>query len=166
MMAAHFQDPRGEYSKQCPYCLEYITVDHLNRDFCPEKNGIKNFCKNRYRRLKDNLFNRGVVIEKPKPKPLKISISRENPKSKKTINDSINDACVEKNKRILESLLGSEDHSEIEVNDLLREGYETDFFESLHDTPSGFQVYKVGPFSVTYLPNDLVYITYFKILKL
>ncbi|MFN5879377.1 MAG: hypothetical protein ACK44B_10940 [Flavobacteriales bacterium] len=159
-MVAQFQDPRGEYSKQCPYCLEYITVDHLNRDFCPEKNGIKDFCKNRYRRLKDNLKAIGVVIEKPASKPLKITISRDKTHSNKTIDDSINDSIVERNKRILESLLGSEEYFQIELNELLHEGFEIDFYDSVQDTSSGYQVHKIGLFALVFLDNDLVYITF------
>ncbi|MFN5148786.1 MAG: hypothetical protein ACK5EK_07255 [Flavobacteriia bacterium] len=159
-MVAQFQDPRGEYSKQCPYCLEYITVDHLNRDFCPEKNGIKDFCKNRYRRLKDSLKAIGIVIEKPASKPLKITISRDKTHSKKTIDDDINDSIVDRNKRILHSLLGSKDHRQIDLSDLLLEGYEIDCYDSVHDTLSGYQVHKIGLFALVFLDNDLVYITF------
>lgn len=165
-MAAQFQDPRGEYSKQCPYCLEYITVDHLNRDYCPEKNGKKDFCKNRYRRLKDNFEAIGVVIEKPESKPLKISITRDNAKSKKTIDDAINDSIVERNKKILESLLGTEDHCEIELNALLLKGYELDCYDSVYDTSSGHQVHKIGRFALAFLENDLVYVTFENLLNI
>lgn len=165
-MAVQFQDPRGEYSKQCPYCLELITVDHLNRDYCPEKNGIKDFCKNRYRRLKDSLKAMGVVIEKPESKPLKISITRDKPKSKKTIDDVINDSIIERNKKILESLLGSEEYCKIELSELLQEGYEVDFYDSEQDTSSGYQVYKIGRFAVVFLDKDMAYITFENLLDI
>lgn len=159
-MAAQFQDPRGEYSKQCPYCLEYITVDHLNRDYCPEKNGIKNFCKNRYRRLKDSLKESGVVIEKPESKPLKISITRDKTKSKKTINEDIYDSIIERNKRILESLLDSEEYCQIELGELLQEGYEIDFYDLMQNSTSGHVVYKIGRFAMVFLDDFMVYITH------
>lgn len=44
-------DPLGEYLKVCPYCGESFTAGHMNRQFCPEKNGFKDYCKNRYKRL-------------------------------------------------------------------------------------------------------------------
>ncbi len=44
-------DPLGEYVKVCPYCGESFTAGHMNRQFCPEKNGFKDYCKNRYKRL-------------------------------------------------------------------------------------------------------------------
>lgn len=47
-----FEDVHGEYLRICPYCQEYFTADHMNRKFCPRKNGKNNFCKNRWKRLK------------------------------------------------------------------------------------------------------------------
>ena len=44
-------DPIGEYLKTCPYCGDQFTAGHMNRDFCPDKNGHKNYCKNRYKRI-------------------------------------------------------------------------------------------------------------------
>ncbi len=44
-------DPRDEYIRICPYCVEEFIAGHMNRLFCPEKNGIINFCKNRWKRI-------------------------------------------------------------------------------------------------------------------
>ena len=44
-------DPRGEYMRECPYCKLQFTASHMNRDYCPSKNGKKDWCKNRYKRL-------------------------------------------------------------------------------------------------------------------
>lgn len=44
-------DPRGEYLRECPYCKLQFTANHMNRDYCPSKNGKKDWCKNRYKRL-------------------------------------------------------------------------------------------------------------------
>ena len=44
-------DPIGEYIRTCPYCEDVFTAQHMNREFCPEKNGLKDYCKNRYKRL-------------------------------------------------------------------------------------------------------------------
>ena len=44
-------DPRGEYYRKCPYCNNEFTARHMNRLFCYEKNGMKDWCKNRYKRL-------------------------------------------------------------------------------------------------------------------
>ena len=34
---------KAERIKLCPFCLENITVSHFGRDFCPKKNGNKDF---------------------------------------------------------------------------------------------------------------------------
>jgi ribosomal protein S27AE len=44
-------DPRGEYKRECPYCKLQFTANHMNRDYCPSKNGKKDWCKNRYKRI-------------------------------------------------------------------------------------------------------------------
>lgn len=53
-----FEDVHGEYLRICLYCQEYFTADHMNRKFCPRKNVKNNFCKNRWKRLKQsNTYN-------------------------------------------------------------------------------------------------------------
>ena len=165
-MAAQFQDPRGEYSKQCPYCLEYITVNHLNRLFCTEKNGIRDFCKNRFKRLKYNLMGNGVILDKAESIPLKITFNSDHSKTKKTIDESIHDSIVRRNKKILESLLGSEESVKIELHELKKEGYDADFFDSELDNLAGVQLHSVGRFAVAYLDNNSVVITLLKLLDL
>lgn len=55
MMESEYEDPRGEYLRICPYCDDEFVADHMNREFCPEKNGIKNWCKNRFKRISKEL---------------------------------------------------------------------------------------------------------------
>ena len=43
-------DPIGEYYRICPYCGFEFTANHMNRKFCAEKSGKKDYCKIRYRR--------------------------------------------------------------------------------------------------------------------
>lgn len=60
-----FEDVHGEYLRKCPYCQEFFTADHMNRKFCPTKNGRNNFCKNRWKRLKltnDKKSNQNIEI--------------------------------------------------------------------------------------------------------
>ena len=63
-MTAKFNpDPIGEYQRICPYCSEIFTANHMNRKYCPSKDGIVEYCKRRSKRLHRNkeaerLFNR------------------------------------------------------------------------------------------------------------
>jgi hypothetical protein len=50
-MVSENPDPRGEYKRTCPYCDKEFTANHMNREFCPEKNGMIDYCKNRYKRI-------------------------------------------------------------------------------------------------------------------
>jgi hypothetical protein len=165
-MAAQFLDARGEYSRQCPYCLEYITVDHMSRKYCPEKNGIKDFCKSRFKRLKDNLKSNGVVLDQPESQPLKIRISRDPSARRKTIDDSIYDSMIRRNIKILRRLIGENEYLVIGLNELKKQGYEMDFFTSQHENAAGIVLHKIGPFAVGLKDDENVYITYFNLLKI
>ena len=48
-------DPDNEYIKICAYeyCKKVFEADHMLQCYCPEKNGVRNFCKNRQKRLND-----------------------------------------------------------------------------------------------------------------
>jgi ribosomal protein S27AE len=72
MLLENFQDPRGEYKRICPYCLEPFIATHMNRFYCPEKNGVKNFCKHRQKRLVGELKESGIEIDRPERPPLKL----------------------------------------------------------------------------------------------
>jgi len=72
MMEFENPDPRGEYIRTCPYCDDVFTAQHMNREFCPEKNGIIDYCKNRYKRIA-RLENDGqcnIEIEEPPDIPI------------------------------------------------------------------------------------------------
>ena len=69
MKAEENPDPLGEYKRICPYCKVEFTANHMNRDYCPDKNGRKDYCKNRYKRVaKDELSfaddDIRIVVEK------------------------------------------------------------------------------------------------------
>lgn len=49
-------DVNDEYVKIClyEYCREHFRAIHMNQLYCPEKDGIENYCKNRQKRINDN----------------------------------------------------------------------------------------------------------------
>lgn len=53
-MESEREDPTGEYHRICPLCKDEFIANHINRKFCPEKNGTKNWCKNRSKRSSTN----------------------------------------------------------------------------------------------------------------
>lgn len=44
-------DPLSEYYRECRYCKDKFMANHQLRSFCPEKYGISNYCKYRYKVL-------------------------------------------------------------------------------------------------------------------
>ena len=65
-------DPRGEYTRVCPYCGDSFIADHLSRFYCPEKNGIKNQCKHRQKRIMDKLRKEGGILPVHKKNPIEV----------------------------------------------------------------------------------------------
>jgi hypothetical protein len=45
-------DPTSEYYRVCPYCKEPFMAHHQLQKFCPVKNDVPNYCKHRYKVLK------------------------------------------------------------------------------------------------------------------
>jgi hypothetical protein len=158
-MESKFNDPRGEYRRQCPYCLEYITVDHMNRIYCPERNGIENFCKNRFKRLKKDFIAEHLTLNKFEVKKLKR-------RTKQTIDDAIYHSIVLKNKTILKHVLFGKESITMALIELKRAGFEPEYFHSEHTNARGIQLHRIGEYVVGYLEDNKVYITHFKNLSL
>jgi hypothetical protein len=161
-MDTPFLDPRGEYLRQCPYCLEYITVNHMNRKYCPSRNGTKDFCKNRFKRYRKELKKAGVKLDNVDAKPLIVSRKLTNSKNGKTQLTSY----IQQNLEILENVLNGKDMAHIPLKTLKNKGYKINHYTSKHNTVSGFPSYKIGPFAVSYLEDNTVYIIYYKDLRI
>lgn len=107
MTLENFFDPRGEYKRICPYCKQAFVADHMNRIYCPEKNGIKNFCKHRFKRLKKELLEFGVEIKRPERPPLKLLFEPEN-KDYKNLDAEIAKTLLNRKIKILQDILGNQ----------------------------------------------------------
>jgi hypothetical protein len=58
-------DKRSEYYRECMYCKDSFTANHQLRRFCLAKNGIPNYCKNRYKVLLQGarLAGENIVVD-------------------------------------------------------------------------------------------------------
>ncbi len=45
-------DRTSPFYRECPCCGEEFMADHMHRKFCPEKFGVKDFCKTKFKQLK------------------------------------------------------------------------------------------------------------------
>ena len=64
-----FQYQANEFVRTCPYCAEEFIADHMTRKFCPEKYGIEDWCKNKYKRVANAMTKQ--VQEEPPPEVIK-----------------------------------------------------------------------------------------------
>ena len=64
-------DPDTEYIKICRYefCKERFEAHHMLQSYCPEKDGISNYCKNRQKRLDDAKKKEAQETEAKKEAP-------------------------------------------------------------------------------------------------
>ena len=165
-MKIKFEDPREEYSRQCPYCLEFITVSHLNRDYCPKKNGIVDFCKNRYKRLKEKLQSTGVVIQKPDRSPIKIDIGDPKLKRSESIDETIRMSLLNRNQTILQSLMEGNDKIEIPKDSIAQLGYSFEVYDAKLENEANLNLFKIGKFALLPIDDNHFFITYVKKLDL
>lgn len=152
-------DPRGEYTKVCPYCRESFIVYHLNRDYCPTKYGRNNFCKNRQKRIMDNIRKSGGVIIENEKNPIKVFI--EEPLiDNYNIDQIIKDSQKSKNCCVLGDFLGDKKFIEVTERELLEKGFDSKFFDSSQETKSGIKIYFIGKYWFNKnILNGMIYIT-------
>ncbi len=152
-------DPRGEYTRLCPYCRESFVADHLSRFYCPDKNGKKNFCKNRQKRINDNLRKSGFVLIEHRKNPMQVFIE-EPLLNEKDIDQLIINTQKDKNCLILTEFLGDKKSTEVSESELLEKGFDSKFFDSYEDTKSGVKIYFIGKYWFNKnILNGKIYIT-------
>lgn len=125
MRESNFIDPRGEYKRVCPYCYDTFIATHMNRFYCPEKNGIKNFCKHRQKRLLKELKEDGFKLDRPKRPPLKL-LFEPSEKDFRNIDEAIKETLLHRKIEILEQVLGEADSKRISLTELEELGFMID----------------------------------------
>ena len=148
MSIENFKDPRGEYKRICPYCLEPFIATHMNRFYCPEKNGVKNFCKHRQKRLVNELKESGIEIDRPERPPLKL-LYEPSEKDFRNIDEGIKETLLNRKIRILEKVLGESDSKDIAWDELENLGFTL-------DTTDEFTLNDFGSQSPTYGKIQLI----------
>lgn len=148
MSIENFKDPRGEYKRICPYCLEPFTATHMNRFYCPEKNGIKNFCKYRQKRLLKGLKEDGFELDRPNRPPLKL-LFEPSDKDFRNIDEGIKETLLNRKIKILEKVLGESESKDIAWDELENLGFTL-------DTTDEFTLNDFGSQSPTYGKIQLI----------
>ena len=152
-------DPRGEYTRVCPYCGDSFIADHLSRYYCPEKKGKKNQCKNRQKRVMDKVRKSGGIIPVHKKNPLEVSF-KDKVLPSNDIDKISKDAQINSNIRVLEKIIGDKSYVELTEIELLEKGFDKEFFDSYEDTLSKIRRFYIGIYVFHKMPNNNnIYIT-------
>ena len=155
MKIENFQDPRGEYIRVCPYCYENFIATHMNRFYCPEKNGIKNFCKNRHKRLVKELKKCEIALERPERPPLKLSYN-PSVKSFRNIDEAIQDTVLNRKINILEQVLNDSESRIISWDQLQRLGFTLDEFDEIIENEYGTRSPKYKKIQLVWLEENKI----------
>lgn len=150
MSIENFKDPRGEYKRICPYCLDPFTATHMNRFYCPEKNGIKNFCKHRQKRLVKELNEDGYELERPKRPPLKL-LFEPSEKDFRNIDEGIKETLFSRNVKLLNELLDGEKKKIVNYEQLKKIGFLFESFEKIESNEFGSKSPIYGEIQLTWL---------------
>ena len=152
----------NEYKRTCPYCKDLFIADHMNRLYCPEKMGIINYCKNRYKRALANLGS--VEKEKDNSKVLpeaknQIFISSPSEhKSNAKIESKEN--SVERF-QLLKEYIGKEEYVLIDIDELKNKGFDFHEFDERYQMP-GTEIYGTthGPYFMCVKNKKEFFLTY------
>lgn len=134
-------DPLGEYVKVCPYCGENFTAGHMNRQFCPEKNGFKDYCKNRFKRLvKEEL---SLIIEDGNADEVESETNTETEITKET--------PLENTIRLMEQLLMHQLTLKLPLDHLSNLGASYEAFDGQYTIPgTELKVLTYGPYALAW----------------
>jgi ribosomal protein S27AE len=155
MHSENFKDPRCEYKRICPYCLEPFTAMHMNRFYCPEKNGIKNFCKHRQKRLIKALKESGIELERPNRPPLKF-LFEPSVKDSRNIDEGIKETLLSRNIKLLYELLDGAKKKIVNQEQLENIGFEFESFEKMETNLYGTKSPIYGEIKLTWLSDGKV----------
>ena len=133
-------DPRGEYKRTCPYCEKEFTANHMNREFCQEKNGKIDYCKNRYKRI--------AKYEKSEQE-LDATISSEEDELELELIDVRDIKQQICNISIMAATLGNRQTVTLPASYLKEKGVVYEAYDKQHQYPdTGLQVLTYGPYAI------------------
>lgn len=155
MKTENFQDPRGEYIRVCPYCYEDFIATHMNRLYCPYKNGIKDFCKNRHKRLVEELKKCGVELERPDRPPLKLMFE-PSAKNSRNIDEVIQDTLLNRKIKILEQVLKDSESRIISWTKLQKLGFTLDEYDEISENEYGTRSPQYKNIQLIWLEEDKI----------
>ena len=148
-------DPRGEYKRTCPYCDKEFTANHMNREFCPEKNGKIDYCKNRYKRI--------AKYEKSEQELDATISSEEDELELIDVRDLKQQIC---NVSIMAATLGNRQTVTLPASYLKEKGVVYEAYDKQHQYPdTGLQVLTYGPYAIAWSYEKFIILTHKTLLQ-
>lgn len=145
-------DPLGEYVKVCPYCGETFTAGHMNRQYCYEKDGFKDYCKNRYKRIAKAELS---FLEE------EINISEEEENVIESIEATpTTESALSLTIRLMEETLKDQITMKLPLHHLSNLGASYDLYEKQYTIPgTELKVLTYGPYALAWGYEDQLILT-------
>jgi uncharacterized C2H2 Zn-finger protein len=157
MMQIENPDPRGEYIRECPYCHKVFTAQHMSRQYCPEQNGIIDYCKNRYKRIAKHEKLEQSINEVEEELETTIP-SEEDELDLIDARDVKQQIC---NVGIMAATLGNRQTVTLPASYLKEKGVVYEAYDKQHQyTDTGLQVLTYGPYAIAWSYEKLIILTH------
>jgi hypothetical protein len=153
-------DPRGEYVRICPYCEEEFIANHMLREYCPEKNGKKDYCKNRYKRI---LMNQNLEDQDDDVQDYEENTSVDKPDDV----DELNRLFIEgrEDTYFASDLIGAhlreEQYLILPIDYLSFKGMNYSAYDELFQIPGTYLfIATYGPFAIAWIEQEKIMLTH------
>jgi hypothetical protein len=124
----------------------------MNREFCPEKNGIKNWCKNRYKRISTGLNYHESVIDNDAPVILNdFEIAQTQSSVISEGSSTMKSDYLVSNISIIRAVIKNEPYLKLPIYYLKNLGFNYESFEQK------YQFYNTDLFAATYGPYAIAW---------
>ena len=161
MMEFENPDPIGEYIRECPYCHDVFTAQHMNREFCPEKNGLIDYCKNRYKRFArlEKQEQSDIEIEEPPDIPIPPEEVKAEPIEPNVVTQQIS------NVSIMAATLGNSQTIKLPKYYLKEKGAVYEAFDKQYQLPgSELLALTYGPYALAWGYENHIILTHKKLI--
>ncbi|MES1181492.1 MAG: hypothetical protein ABUL44_01730 [Flavobacterium sp.] len=157
----------SEYFRKCAYCSDEFMANHLLRRFCPYKFGVPDYCKNRYKVLKETSDlvkptesdkSNFLAIESLTMTPNTSRHEPVIPKAEPII--PVNPAVRTKNLGSLDSFLGDKKERKLSFEELDCVDFRVDVYDVLKPNPhsSLFRI-EIGPYTLVWTNKNGILLT-------
>lgn len=157
-------NPYSEFFRICAYCGEPFMSNHQLRKFCPQKNGIPNSCKNKYKVLhatadlvkpdsNELLFDSYTIVEDRKVPITTLHCLN------KSLSKEEQDRRTE-NINCLTQLLNGKKECEVELEEFDKIGYDIKIYDFVRQiTQTNLNRIEIGPYALFWTKKNKFQIT-------